>query len=58
MKGRFNIALQLENESTGEIIRNFRADIYLDILDGCSIDYIKQCIISACNSAIDIVNDV
>lgn len=58
MHGKFNIAFKLENENTGEIIRDFKADIDLDTLDGCSIDYIKECIIAACNSVINVINDI
>ncbi|OAA83570.1 hypothetical protein D9O40_14305 [Clostridium autoethanogenum] len=58
MHGKFSISLHLENENLGEIIRDFKTDIYIDALDGCSIDYIKECIISACNSAVNITNDI
>lgn len=58
MRGKFNIALNLENENTGEIIRNISVDIYLNSLDGCSFDYLKECITSVCNGAVNIVKDI
>jgi hypothetical protein len=58
MRGKLNIALQFEDENNGEIIRSSKVDIYLDSLDECSIDYIKECMLSACNSVINIINDI
>lgn len=57
MRCKFNVALQLEDENTGEMIRNFKADIYLNASDCCSMDYLKECIISACENAVNIVSD-
>lgn len=58
MNGKLNISLQIENEETGEIIRSSRVNIYMDTLDGCSMDYIKNCLISACNDTADIVKSI
>lgn len=57
MRYKFNLALLVDNENTGEVIRNLRADIYLDA-DECSIDYIKSCIASACNETMQLLNDI
>lgn len=58
MKCKFNVALQFENENTGEIIRNFKVDIYIDTLDECSMDYLKECVSSACRDVMHIINDI
>lgn len=54
---KFNLSLLVDDENTGEVIRNLRADIYLNA-DECSIDYIKSCIASACNETIHVLNDI
>jgi len=54
---KFNLSLLVDDENTGEVIRNLRADIYLDA-DECSIDYIKSSIVSACNETIHVLNDI
>ncbi|NOW84596.1 hypothetical protein B0H39_002492 [Clostridium beijerinckii] len=58
MRYKFNLSLIIDNQETGEVIRNFGADIYLNSLDGCSLDYLKKCIVEACNGAINNINDM
>jgi hypothetical protein len=58
LKAKFNIAYHLENDETGEIVRNVRADIYIETSDDCSMDYLKDSLISTCNGVIDIIQDV
>ncbi|KYH30495.1 hypothetical protein CLTEP_26190 [Clostridium tepidiprofundi DSM 19306] len=54
----FKMSLMLKEETTGELIRDVNIDVTLDTSDGCSMDYIKECVIAACNSTINVINDV
>lgn len=58
MRAKLNLMLHFENETTGEIVRSSRIDIYIDTIDGCSMDYLKACIVSACDNTINIVEDI
>lgn len=58
MRGKFNIALFIEDEATGKVIRNLKTDLYIDVCDEESIRLIKNCITSACRSCSEIVKEV
>jgi hypothetical protein len=58
MRLRFNMYFQADDEKTGDIVRNSKIDIYLDVLDNCSLDYLKNTISTACGGMCDIISDM
>ena len=58
MRVKFNISIQVENENTGEIIKNVKEDVYLDSLTANTLDMVKGGLVSTCNGMIDIINEI
>lgn len=58
MRYKLNVALLVEAENTGNVIRNVGADVYMNSSDGVSLDYLKQSLVELCNGLIDNINDI
>jgi hypothetical protein len=58
MRAKANMSVQFEDEKKGEIVRNAKADVYLDCSDEVSMDYMKGIIAYAANCMADIVDDI
>ena len=58
MRAMLNLFFQLEDEATGEIIRHFKTDVYLDNVDELSKDYFLNTFINACDNAGNIIREI
>lgn len=58
MKVKFNIAIRVENETTGEIFKNVKEDVYLDNLTFDTFNQVKGGLISSCDGMINIIKNI
>lgn len=49
MRSKLSLAYRQENETTGEVEKNVKLDVYMDCFEECALDSFKQGLISLCD---------